>query len=54
MRQWAGIDREGVAQDGRRATNQLAGGDVEQVHRGLEDAQPNELLDQVAAGDHDE
>ena len=39
VRQRIRIDREGVAEDRRGAADQLARRDVEQVDRGLEDAQ---------------
>ena len=53
VRQRIGIDLEGGIDDRRGAADDLARRDVEQVDRGLEQRQPDQLLDQVAAGDDD-
>ena len=53
VRQRVGVDLEGRIQDRRRAADDLAGLDVEQIDRGLEQREADQLLDHVAAGDDD-
>ena len=53
VRQRIGIDREGRIEDRRRAADDLSRLDVEQIDRGLEHRQADQLLHHVAAGDDD-
>jgi hypothetical protein len=53
VREGVGVELETLLDDRRGAAEDLAGRDVEEVDGGLEDAQADQLLHQVAAGDHD-